>query len=84
MSDKKEKGAVHTAFVCSFLLFVLLFSNLTNNLVPSELGGPQTPLEEAAAAAGMPQVSRKDEQLGEVGSGWLLVPSVCSLQNAGT
>lgn len=36
------------------------------DLVSSELDGPQTPLEKAAAAAGMPQVSRKDEQVAKV------------------
>lgn len=42
------------------------FLYVTKNLVLSELSGPQTPLEEAAAAAGMPEVSRKDEQVAEI------------------
>lgn len=81
LQKPKELERLSEAEVCQIrkkkglytqLLFVhldaLLFSitNLTNNLVPSVLGGPQTPLQEAAAAAGMPQVSRKDEQVAEV------------------
>lgn len=63
---RKKKG-LYTQLLFVHL-DVLLFSitNLTMDLVSSELGGPQTPLEKAAAAAGMPQVFRKDEQVAKV------------------
>lgn len=63
---RKKKGLYTQLLFVHLELLLFSITNLTNSLVPSELGGLQTPLDEGAAAAGMPQVSRKDEQVAEV------------------